>query len=53
MRFELRAEVYNIFNHTQFNPQFIITDINQGTSFGQAQGAYDARETQLAAKFYF
>jgi hypothetical protein len=53
MRIELRAEVYNIFNHTQFNPQFIITDINQGASFGQAQGAYDARETQLAAKFYF
>jgi Carboxypeptidase regulatory-like domain len=53
MRVELRAEVYNIFNHTQFNPQFIITDINQGASFGQATAAYDARETQLAAKFYF
>ena len=53
MRVELRAEIYNIFNHTQFNPQFIITDINQGASFGHVFGAYDARETQLVAKFYF
>jgi hypothetical protein len=51
-RLELRMEAYNVFNHTQFNPQFVITDINN-PSFGSVTGAYNPRRVQLAAKFYF
>jgi Carboxypeptidase regulatory-like domain len=51
-RLELRMEAYNVFNHTQFDPQFVITDINN-PSFGTVTGAYNPRRVQLAAKFYF
>jgi len=49
-RFELRMEVFNLFNHTQFkNPS---GNIN-GSTFGQVTSAFDPRQVQLAAKFYF
>jgi hypothetical protein len=49
---ELRFEVYNLFNHTQFLSYAVGNDINSGF-FGQSTGAYAPREIQLAAKFYF
>jgi hypothetical protein len=52
MHLELRAELYNIFNHTNFaNPDGNLAD---GTSFGTI-GAIQGlpRVAQLAAKFYF
>jgi Carboxypeptidase regulatory-like domain len=51
-RVELRMEMYNVFNHTQFNPLNVVTDINN-PAFGQVLGAYNPRRVQLAAKFYF
>jgi hypothetical protein len=49
--FEFRAEVFNIFNHTQFyNPDGNSTD---GTQFGQVTQAKDPRLAQFALKFYF
>lgn len=52
MRFELRAEVYNIFNHTNFAaPDGNFAD---GSSFGTIGGIQGLpREVQLAGKFYF
>jgi len=52
-RLELRIEFYNVFNHTQFDPAGIVTDINAGPAFGQVFAAHHPREIQLAAKFYF
>ncbi len=52
-RVELRIEFYNVFNHTQFDPGGIVTDINQGANFGREFAARPPREIQLAAKFYF
>jgi len=50
-RFELRAELYNMFNHTQFaNPDGNFTDPTFGLTSG-IQGL--PREVQLAGKFYF
>jgi hypothetical protein len=50
---ELRFEFYNIFNHTQFDPSGITTDINAGSSFGRERKAYDPRLIELTGKFYF
>jgi len=50
-RVELRLEVFNLFNHTQFNT--VGNDINASTFFGRATAASDPRIVQLAAKFYF
>jgi hypothetical protein len=48
--FQIRMESDNVFNHTQFsNPT---ANISSG-SFGQISSAAAARQTQLAAKFYF
>jgi Carboxypeptidase regulatory-like domain len=52
-RMELRFEFFNLFNHTQFDPSGITTDINAGPLFGQELKAYSPRLIQLAAKFYF
>lgn len=51
-RLELRFEFFNFFNHTQFDPNGISTDINSGT-FGQELSARAPRLIQLAGKFYF
>ena len=49
--FEFRAEIFNIFNHTQFyNPDGNSTD---GTQFGQVTQVKDPRLVQFALKFYF
>lgn len=51
-RMEMRFEVFNLFNHTQFLSSAVGSDINTGF-FGQATAAADPRIIQLAAKFYF
>jgi hypothetical protein len=48
--FDLRFELFNIFNHTQFkNPSGDIT----GSSFGIVTNARDPRIGQVSAKFYW
>jgi len=50
MKFQLRAESYNTFNHTEFNGiDTGFTDSN----FGQVTSTYDPREFQFGAKFAF
>lgn len=44
--------MYNVFNHTQFNPSGITTNL-ASSWFGQLRAAYDPRQIQLAGKFYF
>jgi Carboxypeptidase regulatory-like domain len=51
-RLELRFEFFNLFNHTQFNPSGISTNLNS-SNFGRILSARDPRLIQLAAKFYF
>jgi Carboxypeptidase regulatory-like domain len=50
MAFEIRAEFFNIFNHTQFNNPVGNWSSNQ---FGQVTSARDPRIGQLSAKFLF
>lgn len=52
MRIQLRLEAYNVFNHTQFDPNGIGTDIISPT-FGSVFAAENPRLMQLAAKFIF
>jgi hypothetical protein len=52
MRVELRIESYNVFNHTQFDPNGVITDIG-APNFGAITLARNPRRFQLATKFYF
>jgi hypothetical protein len=50
-RVEFRAEMFNIFNHTQFlNPDGNSSD---GSQFGQLTETRDPRLVQFALKFYF
>jgi len=49
-RFQLRAESYNTFNHTEFNG--IDTGFTDG-NFGQVTSTYDPRTWQFGAKFLF
>lgn len=49
-RLQLRMESDNAFNHNQFNNP---TSTFGSGSFGQISSAASARQTQLAAKFYF
>jgi Carboxypeptidase regulatory-like domain len=50
-RFEFRAELFNVFNHTQFvNPD---GDSSDGSQFGQVTSARDPRLVQFALKFLF
>ena len=52
MAFEIRAEFFNVFNHTQFNNpdgNFSIF----GDTMGQVTSARDPRIGQVSAKFYF
>ena len=49
-RFELRAEGYNVFNHTQFNG---VNNNSTSSSFLYPSGAHNARILQLGAKFIF
>ena len=50
-RLQFRAEIYNLFNHTQFyQPDGNYTN---GTDFGRVKRARDPRLMQFALKFYF
>jgi hypothetical protein len=49
-RLQLRAEAFNVFNHTNFNT--ISTNIT-ATNFGDVLTTRDPRVIQLGAKFYF
>ncbi len=49
-RLELRAEFFNLFNHTNF--QAANSDINS-PAFGNITSTFPARQIQLAAKFTF
>ncbi len=50
-QFEIRWEVFNLFNHTQFlNPDGFITD---GDRFGKVFRSRDPRMMQIAVKFAF
>ena len=49
-RFELRADSFNFFNHTQFNN---IGNAFTGGDFGKLTSAQDARAFQFAGKFIF
>jgi hypothetical protein len=49
---ELRADMYNAFNHTQWN--MVSTQLNGTTGpFGQVTGSREGRIIQLAAKVVF
>ena len=50
IRFQLRGEFFNVFNHSEFNDP--TTSRNSG-NFGGIYGAADPRIIQLALKFYF
>jgi Carboxypeptidase regulatory-like domain len=50
LHFELRAEAFNVWNHTQF--QNVDTSINDSTA-GMTTSAFDPREFQLGAKVIF
>ena len=52
MKVQLRLEAYNLFNHTQFNPGGVGTDVTSGT-FGTIASAQNPRLMQIAAKFIF
>lgn len=52
VKIELRFEFFNIFNHTQFDPNGITTDFNS-PAFGTEVAAHDPRLVQLAGKLYF
>ncbi|HLY61962.1 MAG TPA: carboxypeptidase regulatory-like domain-containing protein [Terriglobia bacterium] len=55
-RLELRFELFNAFNHTQFNPVQISGGANGNSNsinFGRILGAQGSRVAQLGAKIYF
>ena len=49
-RFELRAESFNIWNHTEFNQ---VSNGLGSSNFGQVTSAFDPRVFQFGAKLYF
>ncbi len=51
-RVQFRAEVFNLFNRTNFNPNFTNTNLASGL-FGKATRAFDPRLFQFALKLYF
>ena len=50
-RLQIRAEFFNVFNHTQFRG--IGTTQNVPVTFGIVNSTYDPRILQLAGKLYF
>ena len=50
IHFQLRAESFNTFNHTEFNA--VDGGSNDG-NFGQVTSTYDPRVLQFGAKFLF
>ena len=49
-RLELRAESFNVWNHTEFNQ---VSNALGSSNFGQVTSAYDPRVFQFGAKLYF
>jgi len=49
-RFELRAETFNTFNHTQFNA---FRNNYSGSDFGEVSGVQDPRTFELGGKLIF
>jgi len=49
-RLELRAESFNVWNHTEFNQ---VSNGLGSSNFGQVTSAYDPRVFQFGAKIYF
>jgi hypothetical protein len=52
MAFNVRFEMFNVFNHTNFLPSGVIGNANSG-QFGQATAAAQGRIGQISAKFIF
>ncbi len=55
-RIEVRAEFFNLLNHTQFNPVEQVNGVigdSSSPSFGRVLGAQPSRVIQLGAKLYF
>jgi carboxypeptidase family protein len=52
MAFNVRFEMFNVFNHTNFLPSGVIGNANSG-QFGQATTAAPGRIGQISAKFIF
>ena len=50
-RLQIRAEFFNIWNHTQFSGIGLV--VNQPATFGIVNSALNPRILQLAAKLYF
>ena len=53
VRLQLRAEAFNVFNHTQFTGVGTVFASPPGTAFGRPTGARLPREFQFGAKLYF
>ena len=58
MKFQLRFEGYNAFNHTQFSgvntaAKFDLLGSQVSQNFGQLSSAHSARVMQLAARISF
>ena len=49
-RLELRAESFNVWNHTEFNQ---VSNALGSSNFGQVTSAFDPRVFQFGAKLYF
>ncbi len=49
-RFELRAESFNVWNHTEFDQ---VSNGLGSSNFGQVTSAFDPRVFQFGAKIYF
>ena len=50
-RLQIRAEFFNIWNHTQFNGMGL--SVNQPATFGIVNSALPPRVLQLAGKLYW
>ena len=51
-KFEIRADVFNLFNNLNFDPTSVTNDITLG-NFGQAQRALGSRTLSLQVRFSF
>jgi hypothetical protein len=52
MAFNMRFEMFNVFNHTNFLPSGVVGNANS-SQFGQATAAAPGRIGQISAKFIF
>ena len=52
MAFNMRFEMFNVFNHTNFLPSSVVGNANS-SQFGQVTQAAPGRIGQISAKFIF